>query len=108
MKKKVLTSQMHFLTNKNVKLPCLPLFWTVNYIRSREHVVLLSDPAVYLLFCARGILLNIGWHCCLPISKASLNLLMTPMHEVVSEALVVNLLHHLPCTSIKGCTFDSQ
>ena len=48
----VLASQLHSLANKNAELAILPLFWPVNCIKIGEHVALLSDPAVYSLYCA--------------------------------------------------------
>ena len=48
----VLASQLHFLANKNAELAIPPLFRPVNCIKIGGHVALLSDPAVYSLYCA--------------------------------------------------------
>ena len=50
----VLASQLHFMANKNAELATLPLFWPVNCIKIGGHVALLSDPAVYSLYCELG------------------------------------------------------
>ena len=46
----VLTSQLHFLGNKNAELGITLLFWPVNCIKIGGHVALLSDPTVYSLY----------------------------------------------------------
>ena len=47
----VLASQLHFLANRNAGLAIPPLLWPVNCIKIGGHVVLLSDPTVYSLYC---------------------------------------------------------
>ena len=47
----VLASQLHFLANRNAGLAIPPLFWPVNCIKIGGHVVLLSGPTVYSLYC---------------------------------------------------------
>ncbi len=46
----VLASQLHFLANRNAKLAVPPLFRSVNCIKIRGHVALLSCPSIYFLF----------------------------------------------------------
>ena len=50
----VLASQLHFLANRNAGLAIPPLFWPVNCIKLGGHVLLLSGPTVYSLYCAPG------------------------------------------------------
>ena len=54
---------MHFLAGKNAERAVLPLFWPVNCIKIGGDVVLLSSSTIYLLYCAKSILLKIEWHC---------------------------------------------
>ena len=54
----VLASQLHFLANRNAGLAIPPLFWPVNCIKTGGHVVLLSGPTVYSLYCAVNRLRN--------------------------------------------------
>ena len=49
----VLASQLHFLANRNAGLAIPPLFWPVNCIKIGGHVVLLSGPTVYSLYCGK-------------------------------------------------------
>ena len=49
----VLASQLHFLANRNAGLAIPPLFWPVNCIKIGGHVVLLSGPTVYSLYCVK-------------------------------------------------------
>ena len=49
----VLASQLHFLANRNAGLAIPPLFWPVDCIKIGGHVVLVSGPTVYSLYCAR-------------------------------------------------------
>ena len=51
----VLASQLHFLANRNAGLAIPPLFWPVNCIKIGGHVVLLSGPTVYSLYCGNTI-----------------------------------------------------
>ena len=51
----VLASQLHFLANSNAGLAIPPLFLPVNCIKIGGHVVLLSGPTVYSLYCAKGV-----------------------------------------------------
>ena len=53
----VLATQLHFLANRNTGLAIPPLFWPVKCIKIGGHVVLLSRPTVYSLYCAITILL---------------------------------------------------
>ena len=48
----VLASQLPFWANRNAELADSPLLWPVNRIKIGGHVVQLSGPAVYLLYCA--------------------------------------------------------
>ena len=48
----VLASQLPFLANRNAELAVPPLFWPDNCIKIGGHVVLLSGPTVYTLYCA--------------------------------------------------------
>ena len=47
----VLASQLPSLANRNAELAVPPLFWPVNCIKIGGHVVLLSGPTVYSLYC---------------------------------------------------------
>ena len=49
----VLASQLPFLANRNAELAVPPLFWPDNCIKIGGHVVLLSGPTVYTLYCAK-------------------------------------------------------
>ena len=51
----VLASQLHFLANRNAGLAIPPLFWPVDCIKIGGHVVQLSGPTVYSLYCALDI-----------------------------------------------------
>ena len=43
---------LHFLANRNAGLAIPPLFWPVDCIKIGGHVVQLSGPTVYSLYCA--------------------------------------------------------
>ena len=51
----ILASQLPFLANRNAELAVPPLVWPVNCIKIGGHVVLLSGPTVYTLYCAHGL-----------------------------------------------------
>ena len=51
----VLASQLHFLANRNAGLAIPPLFWPVDCIKIGGHVVQLSGPTVYSLYCGFGL-----------------------------------------------------
>ena len=70
---------MNFLANKNAELAIVPSFWPVNCIKIRFHFAKLSVPTVYLPYCAKGILLNVDWHCGLPRANESIFPLAAPM-----------------------------
>ena len=59
----VLASQLHFLANRNAGLAILPLFWPVNWIKIGGHVVLLSGPTVYSLYCGLVMKLTADQYC---------------------------------------------
>ena len=47
----ILASQLPFLANRNAELAVLQSFWPVNRTKLKGHVVLLSGPTVYSLYC---------------------------------------------------------
>ena len=51
----VLTSELHFLANRNAELATPSLFWPVNCIKIGRHVALQSGPSVYSIYCDKTI-----------------------------------------------------
>ena len=50
----VLTSELHYLTNRNADLTVPPLLWPVNCIKISGHVEPPSGPTLHSLYCGEN------------------------------------------------------